>query len=154
MIMAAIPLAAALDCETTAIPSVGLIDTQVEWLCRTNQTSCISYVKFEDRLLQANPEPKPVEDVGMVDQFSVNGGIVRVYFTKKNLRDGYNFTYGVKCGSETFETNATAAYLPAYQIQDRLLWFKGNIPLFVGAFFALLVIAFILVIIRKFLNGV
>lgn len=136
----------AVTCDYKDEPFIEVLDEKIEWVCKTDEEFCLSYVQFEERLLQVNPFPEEVEGIGMIDKFAVNDGMVKVHFTKKNLRHNTNFTFGVKCGDETLEATINPQYRDLYEVQDQMVRAKDRTKFIVLGFF----IVFILIIIIAF----
>ena len=150
-LLLAVPLANAVTCTYKTEPFLETFQNKIWWVCRTDETACLSYVKYGDRLIQANPEPEKVNGVGVIDKFKVSGGIVKVYFTKKNLRHDINFTFGVQCGDENLEAVVKPQYEELYEVQDQLIRVKDSTKFIVlGVFILIFLIIIIGVLIRQF----
>ena len=100
--------------------------------------------------MQVNPIAEDIEGVGVIDKFAVNDGMVKVYFRKKNLRHNTNFTFGVKCGDETFETIITPQYRELYGIQDQMVRVKDRTKFIVLGFFIILFLIIAVFIVIRF----
>ncbi len=139
-----------LNCDYKDEPFLELTDSKIEWICKTNELFCLSYVEYNDRLLQVNPEPETVVGIGVVDKFTVNDGMVKVHFTKKNLRHNVTFDFGVKCGDDTLEVNITPQYRDLYEIQDQAVRVKDSTKFIALGFFVVLFLIIIVFLVVKF----
>lgn len=140
----------AVTCDYKDEPFLEITDEKIEWVCKTDEDVCLSYVKFENRLLQVNPLPEDIEGIGVIDKFAVNDGMVKVYFRKKNLRHNTNFTFGVKCGDETLEVIITPQYRDLYEVQDQMVRVKDRTKFIILGFFIILFIIIAIFIVARF----
>jgi hypothetical protein len=145
--------ASAVTCDYKDNPNLDLIKSNIQWVCQTDEEYCLSYVEYEDRLLQVNPAPEEVFGVGVVDKFQVNNGHVKVHFTEKNLRADTNFTFGVKCGDETLEATITPTYRDLYQVQDQAVRWKDSTKFIVTGIIVLLLALVVIYIIIRIIGG-
>ena len=98
----------------------------------SEQFYCMSYVYFNGELVQTNPKPLYLEEIGRIDSFVSIGDLVTVYFTTKNLYVDNNYTYTVECstadGEETgsFSKNVTVRYESLAKVGSLGVWSVNN----------------------------
>ncbi len=131
----------AISCIANPNPLIKTFEN-IEWLCYLNNTgatttTCISYVAYNDSIIQTNPKPEYVEQIGLVDYFTAQPEnsqyqTVSVYFDNKDLINNELVTFGVRCNSEVlyyvFEMNVTPQYKRlSDNVMNRTIWVKENI---------------------------
>ena len=152
-IVFALPKVFALECNYDNEP---LLTKEINWDCELNNKNeefkCYSYVLWNDLLISAMPIEEDVKLYGRVDYFS-GKGLVNIYFSKQDLYEGLNYTFGVKCASNNFTEEFSAGVVPVYselrEVPYRGIWFKENMAYFIG----LLVIIMFILILWKVIKG-
>lgn len=98
----------------------------------TEQFYCMSFVYSDGELVQTNPKPLYLEEIGRIDSFVSTGDLVNVYFTAKNLYVDNNYTYTIECstvdGEETgaFSQNVTVRYESLAKVGSVGVWSVNN----------------------------
>jgi len=128
----------AINCSYDETP---LIKDKIEWVCyNVSSVYCLSYIEFNDELIQLNPVPKKVDDIGIIDKFEVRNKIVNVYFRKDLLRHNRSVIFGVLCENESFVRNITPHYSEYYNLIDRTAWIRNNVGYIIGFLFIIIVV--------------
>ena len=126
---------------------------KIWWTCYLDQAEpleCRSYVNYLGRVIQTNPQREIVDDVGIIDTFKTDNGIVPVYFTSKDLRDNISVTFGVRCGGLEYKSNITPSFKSPEVIMERSVWTFNNVGFIVGLGFFCLAILILAVLIWRF----
>lgn len=121
--------ASALSCTFAEQPSFTHINN-IYWNClTTKQTTCYSYIKFNDQLIQARPYPSQQKDTNtVIEGFDCNG-VCNVKFDNVDLRHNKTLLFGVQCEGDTYEKNITPQYSNEYTSEtwiSKLDWAKNN----------------------------
>jgi len=133
-----VPLAFAMNCTYDSTPTIRPF---INWACENiTSRSCLSFVEFNNELIQVNPIGELVEGMGRYDQFIVGHGHVHPYFRQDLLRHDKQVVFGVKCGNETFRANITPQYTDFVKVIDRGTWLRDNVGYLVGGICFILII--------------
>lgn len=145
-------------CDYSVTPNIELFE-KIEWICTLNNTggtttTCNTFVKLDTQIIQTNPNPEYVEQVGMVNYFTAkpetsNYQTVNVYFKNKDLVPLKKYVFGVRCNSDAvyynFQVNVTPVYKDITQeIGTRSIW-AGRNAISIVAFFIIVFILFIII---------
>lgn len=139
----------AITCNYSETPYIKYTEN-IEWICELddweNTTNCLSYVSYDDSVIQVNPSRQAIEQYGIADTFESSSGLVNVFFERTDLRHNRTVQFGVQCQSEVFEVNITPVFKdPTIDPIDRLDWTVEYMPVFVGLFiFVVMVLGFLL----------
>ena len=157
-----------ITCLANEKPLIKLFDN-IEWFCYLNntggtQTRCISYVAFNDNIIQTNPKPEYVDQIGLVDYFTAQPEnseyqTVSVYFDSKDLIHNEMVTFGVRCNSQVvyydFSMNVTPQFKELSRtVGDRTIWLGENASFIILTIFGFIILMIILgYAFKKFKEG-
>lgn len=163
-----LPSAAALECQFDATPFIDtdfsipfvpdkwqFLQDKIYWQCLSNMSeySCVSTIQNDNAngtVVQVNPIPSDLQDVGRIDTFESDGRVATISFRAETntIRAGQNYTFNVFCGNGTQQELFSAQVSPIYRELDApLALFAGNIknvPFFVVA---IIVISFLIALV-------
>ncbi len=145
---------------------------KIDWFCVlkgfTDKTvDCMTYVSYKGDLIQLNPEPKYVDGIGEVSSFrakpeNASTQSMKVHFDSKDLRDNKQVNFTVLCnlyqsGENDFEVltitnNVTPTYKDPFVMIDRGSWANRNLAYLVYGVIILIVIFFLIIMVRRFLQ--
>lgn len=120
---------------------------------------CYTKVEYADDVIQINPIQTNIDQVGIIDYFEPQPSdskyqYVKVYFTKKDLRDNEVVNFSVICAGENqtllFEQEITPQYKDLNtDFVDKGLWIMDNLTfIFGGVIFLVILLAFIVMFVR------
>ena len=157
-----------INCVYNPKPFIKTLE-KIEWLCYLNNTgatitTCNTYVMFNNSIIQTNPNPEYVKDVGMVNYFTAQPTnaeyqTVNVYFDNKDLRHESTVTFVVRCNSASTYYNFEANVTPQFKefsrtIGDRGIWIGNNIvPIIVFIIFLFIVAVIVGMAIKYYRQG-
>jgi len=122
--------AVALSCNYNPTPQYGA-GKPILWQCSHDaSTTCFSYVKFGDDLIQASPYPTMNADEDDVREGFNCPGICTIQFETKDLRTDRNVTFGVRCENETVENTITPDLTGEFmdeRVMDKANYIRENI---------------------------
>lgn len=113
---------------------------------------CISYIRWNQEILQTNPEYKERVDSLITiwneeesrEYFTDQNGIVNFYWTKKNLQPYYDYVLGLKCSSPqrilTSEKTLNIDYESMEFVFSRTGWLMGNWHYIIAGFILFILI--------------
>ncbi len=142
-----------LNCIQDSTP---FMSNDIEWLCYINTIDikgCISYVDYNDQVIQVNPKRIEVKDYGIIETFESQNGLFNVKFNKRDLRDNNTVTFGVRCGDLVYEKNITPNYKDPYEMIDRGSWIFQNRPYFMYGFVIIVSILILIKFIKWYLES-
>lgn len=116
---------------------------------------CYTKVEYAGDIIQINPAQTEIQQVGIIDYFEPQPAgskyqYVKVYFTKKDLRDNEPVNFTVVCAGEnqtfTFEQEITPQYKDMNtNVVDRGIWIVDNVTWLLFALFIILIMAFVVI---------
>lgn len=122
----------------------------------TEQFYCMTYVYSDDSLLvQMNPKPLYLEEIGRIDSFVSRGDLVNVYFTSSNLYVDNNYTYSVECSTEdgeetgSFSKNVTVRYESLAKVGSVGVWGVDNAGFIIMGIILLIILSIFVWGVRK-----
>ena len=118
----------ALSCSYSPSPTYNPLNL-IYWECITNEdTSCYTYIEYNDSLIQAQPYPSFNKDQDSVREGFLCNDICTVSFSQEDLRTDRNVTFGIYCGGDKFElANVTPELkLATEQTIERAIYLKDN----------------------------
>ena len=126
---------------------------ELHYICEdVNSTSCHSYVYLDNPqggLINARPYTQ-MSSYGSINGYGVVNGEVLIDFSTNDLRPGYNYTFGVLCGSDQVEFNRSLEYKSLESAARVGVFLKDN-TLYIAVFLLMggLVLGLILFIINS-----
>jgi len=120
--------ALALDCSYSPAPTYNPLSL-IYWECVTKEnTTCYTYVEYNDSLIQAQPYPSFNKDQNSVREGFACNDICTVSFSQEDLRTDRNVTFGVKCGDSTYEIANIVPELKiaTEQTMERAIYLRNN----------------------------
>lgn len=146
-----------LTCIHDSTPLMLSSRNKIDWLCYTDSidhVDCISYVSYNDSIIQVNPERIEVDEHGIIESFKGESGLVNVHFTNRDLRDNVTVEFGVKCGILIYAANVT----PLFKDLDWLYYERGaylvsNAPYIIFGVIAFIVIGIAVIFLYRRLRG-
>jgi len=102
-----------MSCYYSQYPNIKFLPKSIKWFCNiadnTQEYNCLSYAyDYRGDITQINPKPQVIDQVGVVDSFVSNNGLVSIDFSP-DLVPNTNYTFSVICNGDnkTAEYNAT-----------------------------------------------
>ena len=128
-------------------------------LVSASSFKCYTKVEYANDIIQINPAQTNIDQVGIIDYFEPQPSdskyqYVKVYFTKKDLRDNEAVNFSVICAGEnqtlTFEQEITPQYKDLNtELVDRAIWTGDNMIYILMGLFLVLIIIFIVIAVFK-----
>jgi len=127
IVLMLLPMALAVDCSWPN--SVQLLGGDAEGICVVEDyvnAYCQTYLSAGGETWGLRPSPHYVDDVGRIDYFTGEAGIIPVDFDTSRLIPGVNITLNVVCGNETANQQINPVLVETGGIPETIIFIKNN----------------------------
>ena len=137
---------------------IGSDRDKIKWICSFSDTypkKCLTSISRNGELVQTNPQPIIIENVGIIDYFE-GSGFISAYFDSTDLVPDFKYNFSVLCYDEL--NNETSQYITEITptnknlgdyVLPRTIYFKEGATAFVLLVLLLSILVYVIRVVRK-----